>query len=98
MTQQNEHTGFVPMSPLQFVGIKSYTNCIVHKELCRDPVKLHKYDKKFKCSNFIGARVQVNYDINFELLEYLAQDYWEKCRIKQCLSPPVSRARVNVFK
>ena len=77
MIQQNQHTGFVPLSPLQFLGIKNCTKCIVDKELCRDPVKLHEYVKQFQWPNFIGARVQVNYDINFELLEYLAQDYWD---------------------
>ena len=77
MKQQNQHTGFVPLSPLQFVGIKSCTKCIVNTELCKDPVKLHEYVKQFRCPNFIGARVQVNYDINFELLEHLAQEYWD---------------------
>ena len=77
MRQQNQHTGFVPLSPLQFVGIKSCTKCLVNRELCKDPVKLHEYVTQFQCPNFIGARIQVNYDINFELLEHLTQDYWD---------------------
>ena len=75
--QKQQHTGFLPLSPLQFVGIKTCTKCIVDKELCKDPVKLHHYVKQFQCPNFVGARVQVNHSINFELLEYLAKDYWD---------------------
>ena len=28
-------------------------------------------------SQFLGARVQVNFDINVDLLDSLAQDYWD---------------------
>ena len=59
------------------MGIKACKKCIIDKELCKDPVKLHQYVKQFQCPNFVGARVQVNYSINFELLEYLAKDYWD---------------------
>ena len=77
MAQQQQHTGFIPLSPLQLVGIKACTKCMIDKELCKDPVKLHQYVKQFQCLNFVGARVQVNHSINFELLEHLAKDYWD---------------------
>ena len=76
MCQQNEHTGFIPLSPLQFVHIKQCEKNVVDPDLCQDPVKLHKYVNSFKCPNFLGARVQVNFDMNLDLVDLLAKDYW----------------------
>ena len=70
MNQQESHTGFIPLSPLQFVDVKKCSKCVVDPELCRDPVKLHGYVSSFKCPNFLGARVQVNFDINLDLLPH----------------------------
>ena len=33
--------------------------------------------KSFKCPNFLGARVQVNFDINLDLVDELAASYWD---------------------
>ena len=50
--QHSEHTGFITLSPLQFVNIKQCDKCIVNRDLCQDPVQLHKYVSSFKCPNF----------------------------------------------
>ena len=77
MCQQSEHTGFNPLSPLQFVNIKQCNKCVVNRDLFQDPVKLHKYVSSFKCPNFLGTRVQVNFDMNLDLVDLLAKDYWD---------------------
>ena len=77
MCQHSEHTGFIPLSPLQFVNIRQCNKCIVDHALCQDPIKLHKYVSSFKCPNFLGARVQLNFDINLDLVDELAKDYWD---------------------
>ena len=59
------------------MDVKKCTKCVVDPVLCRDPVKLYGYVSSFKCPNFLGARVQVNFDINLDLLDSLAQDYWD---------------------
>ena len=75
MCQQSEHTCFIP--PLQFVNIKQCDKFTVNRDLCQDPVKLHKYVDSFKWPNFLGARVQVNFDMNLDLVDLLAKDYWD---------------------
>ena len=77
MCQHSEHTGFIPLSPLQFVNIRQCNKCIVDHALCQDPIKLHKYVSSFNCPNFLGARVQVNFDMNLDLVDELAKDYWD---------------------
>ena len=77
MEQQNQHTGFIPLSPLQFKPITECKKCIIDQELCKDPVALYRYVKSFGSPNFLGARVQVNHTMNLELLDVLAKDYWD---------------------
>ena len=45
--------------------------------LCKDPVKLHNHVRSFGSPNFLGARVQVNHTMNLELLDVLAEGYWD---------------------
>ena len=61
MNQEDQHTGFIPLSPLQFKQIRECQKRVSDIELCCNPVKLHNYVKSFGCSNFIGARIQVNH-------------------------------------
>ena len=77
MNQQNQHTGFIPLSPLQFKPIKDCQKRVNDVELCCNPVELHNYVKSFGCPNFIGARVQVNYTMNLDLIDELAKQYWD---------------------
>ena len=77
MEQQNQHTGFIPLSPLQFKPIRQCKKCTIDQELCKDPVALYRYVKSFGSPNFLGARVQVNHTMNLELLDVLAKDYWD---------------------
>ena len=69
MAQQTPHTGFIPLSPLQFGEIRQCNKCVHDPKLCKDPLKLYKIVYSFKCPNFLGAHVQVNYDMNLDLLE-----------------------------
>ena len=77
MSQQYQHTGFIPLSPLQFKPIRACQKRMSDIELCGNPVKLHNYVKSFGCPNFIGARVQVNHTINLDLIDELAKQYWD---------------------
>ena len=77
MDQHTQHTGFIPLSPLQFGEIKECDKCIHDPELCKDPVKLYDIVNSFQCPNFLGARVQVNYDMNLDLIDKLAEGYWD---------------------
>ena len=77
MEQQDQHTGFIPLSPLQFKPIRQCKKCTIDQELCKDPVALYRYVKSFGSPNFWGARVQVNHTMNLELLDVLAKDYWD---------------------
>ena len=72
MSQQNQHTGFISLSPLQFKPIRQCQKRVVDLELCNDPVKLDDYVKAF-----VGARVQVNHTINLDLVDELAKHYWD---------------------
>ena len=71
MNQQYQHTGFIPLSPLQFKPIRECQKHVSDIELCCNPVKLHNYVKSFECPNFIGARVQVNHTMNLDLRDEL---------------------------
>ena len=77
MNQQNQHTGFIPLSPLQFKPIRHCKKRVSDIQLCANPVKLHSYVKSFGCPNFIGARVQVNHTMNLDLIDELAEQYWD---------------------
>ena len=77
MNQQGQHTGFIPLSPLQFKPIRECQRRVSDKELCCNPVRLHNYVKSFGCPNFIGARVQVNHTMNLDLIDELAAQYWD---------------------
>ena len=77
MEQQHQHTGFIPLSPLQFKLIREYKKCVVDHDLCKDPVKLHNYVISFGSPNVWGAWVQVNHTMNLELLDVLAEGYWD---------------------
>ena len=77
MFQQNQLMGFVPLSPLQFSHIRDCTKCQVEKQWLEKPVELYKYVKSFNCPNFLGARVQVNLDMNIDLIDKLAVSYWD---------------------
>ena len=77
MNQQNQHTGFIPLSPLQFKPIRECQKRVNNVELCCNPVKLHNYVKSFGGPNFIGARVQVNHTMNLDLIDELAKQYWD---------------------
>ena len=77
MAQQPQHTGFVPLSPLQFEEIRQCNKSIHDPELCRNPVRLYNFVNSFQCPNFLGARVQVNYTMNLDLIDKLAEGYWD---------------------
>ena len=77
LAQQQQKTGFIPLSPLQFGHIKHCNKCIVDKDLLAKPVLLYNCVKKHKCPNFLGARIQVNFDINLDLVDKLCMDYWD---------------------
>ena len=77
MNKQESHTGFIPLSPLQFTDIRKCNKCAVDPELCKDPIKLYEYVSSFRCPNFLGAHIQVNFDMNLDLIDSLAQDYWD---------------------
>ena len=77
IAQQKQHTGFIPLSPLQFGHIRDCSKCQVDKQWLQKPIQLYQYVKSFKCSNFLGARVQVNFDINLDLVDELAASYWD---------------------
>ena len=77
MQQQVQHTGFIPLSPLQFCHIRSCSTCQVDKKWLQQPVKLYEYVKSFNCPNFLGARVQVNFCMNLDLIDRLAASYWD---------------------
>ena len=62
---------FYSSVPLQFEEIRQCDKCIQDPELCKDPVKLYNLVDSFQCPNFLGARVQVNYDINLDLIDKL---------------------------
>ena len=77
MAQQPHHTGFVPLSPLQFEEIRQCGKSIYDPELCKNPVRLYNFVNSFHCPNFLGARVQVNYTMNLDLIDKLAEGYWD---------------------
>ena len=77
MTQQKQHTGFIPLSPLQFSHIRNCSRCQVDKQWLEKPIQLYHYVKSFKCPNFLGARVQINFDMNLDLVDRLAESYWD---------------------
>ena len=77
MAQQPQQTGFVPLSPLQFEEIRQCGKSIYDPELCKNPVKLYNFVNSFHCPNFLGARVQVNYTMNLDLIDKLAEGYWD---------------------
>ena len=77
MAQQKQHTGFIPPSPLQFGHIRDCSRCQVDKQWLQKPIQLYHYVQSFKCPNFLGARVQVNFDINLNLVDELAASYWD---------------------
>ena len=77
LEQQCQHTGFIPLSPLQFKPIRKCNKCVVDYNLCKDPVKLHNHVRSFGSPNFLGARVQVNHTMNLDLLDVLAVGYWD---------------------
>ena len=52
MEQQVQHTGFIPLSPLQFGHIRNCSTCQVNKKWLQQPVKLYEYVKSFNCPNF----------------------------------------------
>ena len=51
IAQQEFHTEFIPLSPLQFLEVKNCNKCVVAPDLCRDPVKLYNHVSSFKCPN-----------------------------------------------
>ena len=77
MTQQKQHTGFIPLSPLQFSHIRNCSRCQVDKHWLEKPIQLYHYVKSFKRPNFLGARVQINFDMNLDLVDRLAESYWD---------------------
>ena len=77
LQQQKFPSGFTPLSPLQFHPIKDCTKLIKNEKWLDHPVLLYKYVKSFGCPNFLGARVQVNFTINLDLVDKLCQDYWD---------------------
>ena len=78
INQQDQHTGFIPLSPLQFKPIRECQKCVSDTELCCNPVKLHNYVKSFGCPNFIGARIQVKHTMNLDLIDELTAQYWDR--------------------
>ena len=72
-----KHIVFIPLSPFQFQEIRHCGKCIQNPEWCKDPVKLYNYVSGFQCLNFLGARVHVNYTMNLELIDRLAEGYWD---------------------
>ena len=77
ISQQAQLTGFIPLSPLQFPHIRNCTQCQVEKQWLHKPIELYRYVKFFNCPNFMGARVQVNFDMNVDLIDKLAASYWD---------------------
>ena len=75
MAQQAQHTGLIPLSPLQFGHIRSCSTCQVDKRWLQEPVKLYEYVKISNCPNFLGARVQVNFSMNLDLIDHLAASF-----------------------
>ena len=49
--------------------------CDIEK-LCQIPIILHSQVAKKNLPNFLGARIQVNFNFNHDLYATLLQDYW----------------------
>ena len=77
LAQHTLKTGFVPLSPLQFDYIKDCCKKVKNKSLLNDPVALYEYVSSYKVPNFLGARVQVNFEMNIDLIEKLCTNYWD---------------------
>ena len=78
LRQQTTPMGFLPTSNLKRLQIASSLkpNKILTDEQC-DPIVVHKVVKEIGKYNFEGVRIQLPSKINFQLLEQLAQEYWD---------------------
>ena len=77
LKQQRYIGGFIPLSNWSFSEYKTMNKCIKSKELCLDPIHLHYLVKKHKLPNFLGARIQVNFDLSLDLLDSHLEEYWD---------------------
>ena len=74
---KNSTLGSSPFLPYNLVTLGTAAVCQVDKQWLQKPVQLYHYVKSFKCPIFLGARVQVNFDMNLELVDKLAVSYWD---------------------
>ena len=77
LQQQRYIGGFIPLTNLVHLQAKNMNRCIKDKSLSMDPVRLHYLVKQYDLPNFLGARIQVNFDLNLDLLDLLLKDYWD---------------------
>ena len=63
--------------PSSFSYIRECDRRIVDRDLADKPVLLYNYVSGFNCPNFLGARVQVNFDMNLDLIDQLCVGYWD---------------------
>ena len=77
LQQQKTGHGFVPLTDLQCGYIKSCTKNVVNKQLCQDPIALYRAVAESSLPNFIGARIQINFTMNLDLLDSMLSDYWD---------------------
>ena len=57
--------------------IRSCNKIVKNHGLIEDPVDLYHVVKEFGIPNFLGAIIQVNFDMNLDLLDSLLVDYWD---------------------
>ena len=77
LKQQKYISGFIPLSNLVHHEAKNMNRCVRDKELSMEPVRLHYLVKKYDLPNFLGARIQVNFGLNLDLLDLLLKDCWD---------------------
>ena len=76
--QQTTPMGFLPISNLKRLKIASSLKpIVVLKDEQFDPIAVPKTVRGTGKYNFEGAKIQLPSKINFQLLEYLTQDYWD---------------------
>ena len=69
--------GFIPLNNLRYEWGKGLPPTVCSKEICQDPVSLHYQVAEKKMPNFLGARIQVNFNFNHDLYDTLLQGYWD---------------------
>ena len=75
--QQHEVCGFIPLNNLRYEWAKGLPPNVCSKEFCQDPINLHYQVAKKYLPNFLGARIQVNFNFNHDLYDTLLQGYWD---------------------